>query len=163
MTSYKTFRYIRSRMAELGFDFLVAQLEMGAYCAKSIKRTHVYSSSAWIAALDRQTPAHVRRTLKGKLDVATVHVDPSTGKRGVTGGSDLKKTQAYTREFGWSVAEAYLEAPQIVVDLPSSLAFHYCQRMFGTTLHSKTFCRTCRGAAVRSGARTLIRARRDTE
>ena len=118
MTVYKTFVFIREKMQELGIDFVMTHCEMGAYSAKSIKGTHLYSSSAWIKTLNRQTPPHVRRSLKGKLDVASIHKDPSTGKKGVTGGKDLKKTQAYTREFGWNVAAASLESPMVVLDLP---------------------------------------------
>ena len=105
-------------MEELGFGFFMTHCEMGAYSAKSLKGTHLYFSSAWIMKLDRQAGPEVRRSLKGKMNVANVRVDSPTGKKVVDGGKDLKKTQAYTREFGWSVAEAFLESPEIVVDLP---------------------------------------------
>ena len=56
--------------------------------------------------------------MKGRLNVAKVDVNPVTGRKYVTGGADLKKTQAYTREFGWAVADAFLASPQILLDLP---------------------------------------------
>ena len=91
---------------------------MGAYHAQSIKGTHLYSSSAWVMALDRQTPFDTRRSLKSRQNVAKVDVHPVTCRKYVPGGADLKKTQAYTREFGWAVADAFFASPQILLDLP---------------------------------------------
>jgi hypothetical protein len=118
MVEYKSFVFIRKQFAQLGVDFLMTHCEMGAYSARSIKGTHLYSSSSWVHSLDRLASPSVRKALKGKMDVAKVHTDAS-GKRGVTGGKDLKKTQAYTRQFGRAVAGAWLAGPhQVHLDLP---------------------------------------------
>ena len=75
---------------------------MGAFNGPSTKPHSLYSNSPIIEALRRKHPGGFSRveTAKKSRD--------SRGRHVVTGGKDLTDSQEYTKEFGESVAEAFV-------------------------------------------------------
>ena len=77
---------------------------MAAFEADSAKPTVLYSCAPWILALIRKRPEGF---IPSNQEV-TIKEVRSDGGLSVTGGSGLKRTQAYTPEFARAVVDAFV-------------------------------------------------------
>lgn len=82
---------------------------MGAYGAGSPKGTTLWSSRRAVHKLNRSLP---NKTWSHEMTKKTIL---SNGKLSVSGGRDLKSSQAYTPEFGFSTLSVWLSEPDVVI------------------------------------------------
>ena len=78
---------------------------MGAHGAPTRKPTKLYSNRPWVADLQKKVPAN---TKFAKLDIVRHGVN-DRGQKTVTGGKQLKATQAYPRNFGKAVSNCFIK------------------------------------------------------
>ena len=116
MTDYQSFVFMRHMAELIGLEFFEVFTCMGAYNAPSLRPSCIFGSHSWVLELRRQPTMQQQKNM-GKTNVAVTSVCPHTGRKSVTGGSGLKATQKYTRDFGHFVAEAALNAPVVVRDI----------------------------------------------
>ena len=76
---------------------------MGAFSGDSLKELKLKGTAPFLNALSAKAPRAARYPEK---DIVRTY-ESADGRLQVTGGSDLKATQAYTREFGLATAHAY--------------------------------------------------------
>ena len=70
---------------------------MGAFGAPTAKKTRLWSSESWITAMARPLPTNLLRQSHVQTSVISTSAD---GRKQVTGGRDLKASQAYPTGYG---------------------------------------------------------------
>eukprot|EP00969_Alexandrium_andersonii_P356383 15446430-Alexandrium_andersonii.AAC.1 len=78
---------------------------MGGFGAPTAKPSRLFSNAEWLDRLHRVLPPG----FVAQDNVQTSVVGTKGAKKTVTGGPDLKETQAYTTDFGMSVCRAWEE------------------------------------------------------
>ena len=82
---------------------------MGAFGGRSPKGTTLWSSRRAVHKLNRSLPDKVWSHEMTKKTIL------SSGKLSISGGRDLKSSQAYTPEFGFSTLSVWLSEPDVVI------------------------------------------------
>ena len=114
---------------------------MGAFGGRSPKGTTLWSSRFAVHKLNRSLPDKVWSHEMTKKTIL------SNGKLSISGGRDLKSSQAYTPEFGFSTLSVWLSEPDVVipdmthVKIPNIWASIPQKRKVG-------WCTPCRGHAI---------------
>ena len=115
MEHHPAMRHVRSLSFHFSFlGWSCVRTSMAAFEADSAKPTVLYSCAPWILALVRKRPAGY---IASNQDVA-IKTTNTLGAVGVTGGSGLKRTQAYTPEFARAVVDAFVccRNPEVIDD-----------------------------------------------
>ena len=79
---------------------------MGSYGADSPKGTTLWSSKPGVKKLARHYPAN--RSFNSEMTRKSITCE---GKVSVSGGADLKKSQAYTAQFGMATLTTWMDEP----------------------------------------------------
>ena len=86
------------------FQWHSTKTYMGSFEGDTEKPMTLYSNAPWTACLARGRPGEFVATNKETISLSV----SSDGRRQVTGGKGLKRTQAYTEAFGAAVVDAYV-------------------------------------------------------
>mgnify|MGYP003333625565 CR=1 FL=1 len=106
MSEFRSFRRVRKTAALLKMSWHETDVHMGAYNARTLKPSTLYSNRKFIYSLERDVTPEQRANLDSTGVCTVVY---KNGKKQVNGGPKLKETQSYTPEFGNAVASAILD------------------------------------------------------
>jgi hypothetical protein len=104
MVYHPAMLYLCSRVRSLGLHWWQVSTFMGAFNGETLKPHVLYGNEGWLKALERCHPGKLKK--HSSVGVVNKWVDAS-GRKRCAGGSALKGTQTYTREFGEAVAGAF--------------------------------------------------------
>ena len=105
MVYHPSMLYVIGRVRAMGLSLWQVTTFMGAYNGETVKPHVLYGNEGWLKMLERRRPPASK--FKNE-NVVTKWVNAS-GKPRCAGGSGLKGTQTYTREFGQAVASAFID------------------------------------------------------
>ena len=103
-------RDLIEKLADPMFTYCNIEMTMGAYGAPTVKPSQLHACANWVKGLERHLSDEERARIRASSTEEVVTKDPVTGA--VTGGSDLKGTQEYPRDYGSAVAEQWLQWQQ---------------------------------------------------